>query len=64
MRQLDWNDDSAVSMKEVFQAFFSVKTRQTITGSRQCLIFFWKDSGTDIKIECQTQISHSKAKTT
>lgn len=60
-RDMDWNGDGQVSRSEIAQAFYAVGVTRTQNGPRQCSTFYWRDSGTQIRVDCRTTFKAAPA---
>jgi hypothetical protein len=54
IKEMDWNGDGEVTVREILQSFYAVKADKTMQGNRTCTEYAWR-SGATIRVECRTE---------
>ncbi|MFT4256966.1 MAG: hypothetical protein QM599_08430 [Pseudoxanthomonas sp.] len=54
VKEMDWNGDGAVGMREIAQAFYAVEAKKTVEGNRTCTEYAWH-TGESIRVDCRTE---------
>ncbi|MFT3755160.1 MAG: EF-hand domain-containing protein [Pseudoxanthomonas sp.] len=54
VKEMDWDGDGTVGMREIAQAFYAVEVKKTVEGNRTCIEYAWH-TGEGIRVECRTE---------
>ena len=54
-KEMDWNEDGALTRGEVLQGFFTITAVRTQTGNRSCVDYRRRGSSESIRVECRTE---------
>ncbi|AXI83943.1 EF-hand domain-containing protein [Xylella taiwanensis] len=54
LQDMDWNGDGTVSRQEIMQAFYAVAVTRSQDNQRQCVTYYWRRSGEQIRVDCRT----------
>ncbi|MDR6991456.1 EF-hand domain-containing protein [Luteimonas sp. 3794] len=54
-KEMDWNEDGALTRSEVLQGFFTVTAVRTQRGHRSCVDYRRRGSAESIRVECRTE---------
>ncbi|BDU17680.1 EF-hand domain-containing protein [Lysobacter auxotrophicus] len=59
-KDMDWNGDGNVTMREMLQSFYAVTVTTTITtgqgGTRECRSFAFRGSEKTLRVDCRTVV--------
>jgi hypothetical protein len=59
-KDMDWNGDGNVTMREMLQSFYAVTVKTTITitkgGARECRTFAFRGSEQSLRVDCRTVV--------
>jgi hypothetical protein len=61
LKDMDWDNDGHVGVREIGQAFYAVEASKTVEGSRHCTRFAWH-TGETIRVECRTEFAAADSK--
>lgn len=61
-KDMDWDRDGAVTMREMLQSFYAVKVEVTHEGARECRAYSWRGSSETMRVDCRTVVQPAKAK--
>lgn len=53
-KDMDWNADGEVSMREMLQSFYAVTVKITKDGPRECRAYSWRGSSQTLRMDCRT----------
>jgi len=55
-KDMDWNGDGNVTMREMLQSFYAVTVTTTKEGARECRTFAFRGSEQSLRVDCRTVI--------
>jgi len=55
-KDMDWNADGNVTMREMLQSFYAVVVETQRTGQRECRTYRWR-GGESIRVDCRTTMA-------
>ena len=55
-KDMDWNGDGNVTMREMLQSFYAVTVTTTKEGARECRNFAFRGSEQSLRVDCRTAI--------
>lgn len=53
-KDMDWNGDGQVTMREMLQSFYAVTVKVTHEGSRECRAYTFRGSDQTLRVDCRT----------
>ncbi|HEY0502454.1 MAG TPA: EF-hand domain-containing protein [Lysobacter sp.] len=53
-KDMDWNGDGEVTMREMLQSFYAVTVRITHDGARECRAYAFRGSDQTLRVDCRT----------
>ena len=53
-KDMDWNGDGNVTMREMLQSFYAVTVTTTKEGARECRTFAFRGSDKSLRVDCRT----------
>ena len=55
-KDMDWNGDGNVTMREMLQSFYAVTVTTTTEGARECRSFAFRGSDQTLRVDCRTVV--------
>jgi len=55
-KDMDWNGDGNVTMREMLQSFYAVTVTTTKEGARECRTFAFRGSSESLRVDCRTVV--------
>lgn len=55
-KDMDWNNDGNVTMREMLQSFYAVTVTTTTEGARECRTFAFRGSEQSLRVDCKTVV--------
>jgi hypothetical protein len=55
-KDMDWNGDGEVTMREMLQSFYAVTVTTTTEGARECHAFAFRGSSETLRVDCRTVV--------
>ena len=55
-KDMDWNNDGNVTMREMLQSFYAVTVTTTTEGARECRTFAFRGSNQSLRVDCRTVV--------
>lgn len=59
-KDMDWNGDGQVTMREMLQSFYAVTVKTTVTvsdgGARECRAYAFRGSDQTLRVDCRTVV--------
>jgi len=56
-KDMDWNGDGNVTMREMLQSFYAVTVTTTKEGARECRTFAFRGSEQPLRVDCRTVVA-------
>lgn len=53
-KDMDWNGDGQVTMREMLQSFYAVTVKVTHDGARECRAYSFRGSEQTLRVDCRT----------
>lgn len=60
-KDMDWDGNGQVTGEEIAQSYYAVIAEKTTEGNRSCTTYKWRSSGTQIRVECRTELHPAEA---
>src|SRR5687768_13059981 len=55
-KDMDWNGDGTVTMREMLQSFYAVTITTKTEGARECRTFAFRGSDQALRVDCRTVV--------
>ncbi|MDR0183102.1 EF-hand domain-containing protein [Lysobacter arvi] len=55
-KDMDWNNDGNVTMREMLQSFYAVTVTTRTEGTRECRTFAFRGSDQSLRVDCRTVV--------
>ncbi len=59
-KDMDWNGDGQVTMREMLQSFYAVTVKVTHEGARECRAYTFRGSEQTLRVDCRTTMQPDK----
>lgn len=61
-KQMDWDNNGQVTMREMLQSFYAVKVEISHEGARECRAYSWRGSSETLRVDCRTTMQPAAPK--